>query len=107
MTAQQDLIGQLEEAVARHDIGRRAETLRRVTDLFVSTAAKHSVEQVALFDEVMSRLLAEIETSARAAFGHRLATIPMRRPMSFARWRSTMRSRSRSRFFCIRSGLTT
>jgi uncharacterized protein (DUF2336 family) len=76
MTAQQDLIGQLEEAVARHDIGRRAETLRRVTDLFVSTAAKHSVEQVALFDEVMSRLLAEIETSARAAFGHRLATIP-------------------------------
>ena len=75
MSAQEDLIDQLEDAFARHGIGRRAETLQRVTDLFVSAAARHSVEQIALFDQVMGRLVSEIETSARAAFGHRLATI--------------------------------
>jgi uncharacterized protein (DUF2336 family) len=76
MNGQRDLIDELEDAFARHDIGRRAETLQRVTDLFVSAAAKYSPEQIALFDEVMSRLVAQIETSARAAFGRRLATIP-------------------------------
>jgi len=75
MNGQQDLIDELEDAFARHDIGRRAETLQRVTDLFVSAAAKYSPEQIALFDEVMSRLVAQVETSARAAFGCRLAMI--------------------------------
>jgi len=76
MSGQQDLIDELEDAFARHDIGRRAETLQRVTDLFVSAATKCSPEQIALFDEVMSRLMAQIDISARAAFGRRLAAIP-------------------------------
>ena len=76
MTPQENLIDQLEDALARSDIGRRAETLRRVTDLFVSGSGKFSGEQIALFDDVMSRLLEQIEVSARAAFGKRLAMIP-------------------------------
>jgi uncharacterized protein (DUF2336 family) len=74
MPLQQDVIDQLEDAFARRDVGRRTESLQRVTDLFVSTASGHSPEQMALFDEVMRRLVAEVETSTRAAFGQRMAT---------------------------------
>src|SRR5712672_601065 len=76
MKPQENLIDQLEDALAHSDIGRRAETLRRVTDLFVSGSGKFSGEQIALFDDVMSRLLEQIELSARAAFGKRLAMFP-------------------------------
>jgi uncharacterized protein (DUF2336 family) len=75
MDAQRNLIDRLEEALAHKDIGRRAETLRRVTDLFVSGSGRFTGDQVALFDDVMSRLAAEIEVSARAAFGQRLAAL--------------------------------
>src|SRR5262249_8420143 len=74
-SAQQDLIEELEEAFAQSDIRQRAETLRRVTDLFVSSAEKFTDEQIDLFDEVMSRLVEEIDVSARATFGRRLAGI--------------------------------
>jgi uncharacterized protein (DUF2336 family) len=47
--------------------------LRRVTDLFVLGSGNFSGEQVALFDDVMGRLVAQIEVSARAEFGELLA----------------------------------
>jgi uncharacterized protein (DUF2336 family) len=76
MLSRQTLIDDLEAAIASGEIGRRAETLRRVTDLFVSGSAHYSDEQIALFDDVMGRLASEIESSARSTFGRRLATIP-------------------------------
>jgi len=66
----------LDELIASKDIRSRAEALRRVTDLFVSGAAKFSEDQTALFDEVMGQLAREIDVSARAAFGSRLASLP-------------------------------
>lgn len=75
MILQQNLIDQLEEAFAHQDLRHRAETLRRVTDLFLSGAGRYSAEQIDLFDEVMCRLIEEIDVSARAAFGHRVATV--------------------------------
>jgi uncharacterized protein (DUF2336 family) len=75
-SAQQNLIDDLESVIADKNIGSRATILRRVTDLFVGASGKLSDEQVSLFDEVMGRLLQEIETSSRAAFGHILATVP-------------------------------
>jgi uncharacterized protein (DUF2336 family) len=75
MLTRQALIDDLEAAIASGEIGRRAETLRRVTDLFISGSGQYSDEQVALFDDVMSRLASEIETSARSAFGRRLTAI--------------------------------
>ena len=74
MNGQQALIDELEDVIGNNEIGRRAEVLRRVTDLFVSGSAELSSEQVALFDEVMSRLVEEVDKSARAEFGRRLAT---------------------------------
>jgi uncharacterized protein (DUF2336 family) len=76
MLSRQSLIDDLESAIANGGIGSRAQTLRRIADLFASGSAQYSPEQIALFDEVMGRLLVEIESSARAAFGRSLLTIP-------------------------------
>src|ERR1700692_1141885 len=76
MTAKPAMMGELDELISGKDIGSRAEALRRVTDLFVSGTAKFSDDQIALFDEVMSQLAREIDVSARAAFGSRLASMP-------------------------------
>src|SRR5882757_89293 len=75
MIAQKSMIDDLEEAIASKEIGRRADTLRRITDLFISGSGGFSDDQVALFDEVMGLLAREIESSARATFGERLATL--------------------------------
>ena len=74
-TSHQSLIDELETAISHKNIGSRAEILRQITDLFVTGSGHFSGEQMALFDDVMSRLVSEIETSARAAFGERIATI--------------------------------
>ena len=75
MSAQLGLIEQLEDAISQKDIRYRAETLRRVTDLFLSGTGRFAPDQVALFDEVMTRLIEEIDITARVAFGHRLASV--------------------------------
>lgn len=72
----QYLIDQLEEVIAGKDIGRRAMMLRRVTDLFALGSGKMSAEQIALFDDVMDRLVEKIDTAARATFGDVLAMFP-------------------------------
>jgi uncharacterized protein (DUF2336 family) len=69
------LVEELEAAIQQKNIGTRAEILRRITDLFVAGSDHFDGEQMSLFDDVMGRLLTEIEHSARIAFGERLATI--------------------------------
>jgi len=73
-SAHQSLIDELETAIANRNIGSRAEILRQITDLFVAGSGHFDGEQMSLFDDVMSRLASEIETSARARFGEWLAT---------------------------------
>jgi len=75
MDSQQSLIDQLEGVVASEDLSRRAEMLRRVTDLFIVGSGKFSGEQIELFDGVMGRLVENIELTARAAFANRLAGV--------------------------------
>jgi uncharacterized protein (DUF2336 family) len=80
MSAQADLqtglIDQLEDAFGSKDLARRAEVLRKVTDLFVLKSGTFSEDQIALFDTVMGRLLDSIESAARAQFGSRIARLP-------------------------------
>lgn len=71
-----DLIEDLEAAAGAKDVGRRAELLRRLTDLFVSGWSRYSEQQVDLFDDVMNRLCVEVETAARSAMSRRLAGLP-------------------------------
>ena len=77
---QQALVEDLESAISARTIGDRAAMLRRVTDLFLAVSVNLSDAQINLFDDVMSRLLEEIEVSARAAFGHLMATVPSAPP---------------------------
>src|ERR1700722_12353835 len=75
MNAQINLIEQLEDALASKDVSRRAEILRKVTDLFVLGSGQFSQEQVELFDTVMGKLLENIERAVRAQFGSRIARL--------------------------------
>jgi uncharacterized protein (DUF2336 family) len=72
---EQSLIDELESVIVDRNVGGCVDILRRVTDLFVTGSDRFDGEQRNLFDDVMSRLVDEIERSARAAFGERLATI--------------------------------
>ena len=69
MSSSPSLIDELEGAVEGAAIGRRADILHRLTNLFVSTSSQLSDEQIALFDEVMLHLLKEINGKGRAIFG--------------------------------------
>src|SRR3954471_8854352 len=75
MNMQQGLIDQLEGVLASKDLSKRAEVLRRVTDLFIHGSGKFSDQQIDLFDGVMSTLIENIELAARVAFGSRLAGV--------------------------------
>lgn len=75
MNAQDGLIDQLEGLLASRDLSQRAEVLRRVTDLFVYGSGKFTDEQIDLFDEVMGKLVDNIELAARVALGSRLAKV--------------------------------
>ncbi len=74
--APKSLIDELEDAIAHTDLRHRANVMRRLTDLFIMNGAGFSEEHIAMFDEVMSRLVAAIDSSARAEFGDLLATNP-------------------------------
>jgi uncharacterized protein (DUF2336 family) len=76
MDAQENLIDQLETTIADTSVARRADVLRRVTDLFVLGSGKFSDDQVDLFGDVLSRLAQDIELGVRATFGSRLARLP-------------------------------
>ena len=69
----QTLIDELEDAITKQNLSKRAAVLRRVTDLFVQSGTGFSEEQIAMFDDVMSRLVVAIDTSARVQFGNLLA----------------------------------
>src|SRR5437764_129896 len=69
------LIDEFEDALQSGSIATRTQWLRRITDLFLGQAASYSPEQVSLFNDVMSRLAADIETKVLAELSTRLAPI--------------------------------
>jgi uncharacterized protein (DUF2336 family) len=75
MSPAASLIPELEEIVQHGTPERRAETIRRITHLFLAGAAKFNEDHVALFDEVFGRLINEIETRARAELSRRMAPV--------------------------------
>jgi uncharacterized protein (DUF2336 family) len=75
MNEQESLIDRLESALASKDLSKRGEVLRGVTDLFIHGSGRLSDEQIDLFDEVMSKLIENVELAVRVAFGTRLARV--------------------------------
>jgi uncharacterized protein (DUF2336 family) len=78
----ENLLDELQTTLAHGTVARRVETLRRVTDLFLSGAVDYSDEQIALFDDVFQCLMHHIETSAKALLANRLAPIDSAPPLT-------------------------
>jgi uncharacterized protein (DUF2336 family) len=70
------LIRDLDVSIAHGSPERRADTLRRVTDLFLHNPESLTDQQVDVFDVVIARLATAIETRARAELSERLAGVP-------------------------------
>ncbi len=76
MAVPASLLPELEEVVQHGSAERRAETLRRITTLFLDGAALFSDDHVALFDDVIGCLIEEIEAKALAELARRIAPVP-------------------------------
>src|SRR3954469_23320923 len=75
MDARQSLMDELEDVVQHGSREQRMDTLRRVTDLFLISAQHFDNDQIALFDSVLTHMIARVETKARAELAKRLAPI--------------------------------
>ena len=76
MTPSSSLIDEIEDALAAKSEEKREAALWRITDLFIAGADTFCDDHVTLFDDVIERLAATIEKSARAKLSSRIARIP-------------------------------
>ena len=69
------VVTEVEAAIASGQDGKRVDTLRRITNLFVEQSPQLNEDHVAVFDEVIVRLAHEIEFRARVDLAERLADV--------------------------------
>ena len=69
------LLPELEDVVQHGSAEKRAETLRRITTLFLDGAPGFHAEHIALFDDVIGCLIEEIEAKALAELARRIAPV--------------------------------
>jgi uncharacterized protein (DUF2336 family) len=82
VSTSENLLDELQATLAHGTVARRVETLRRVTDLFISGAVEFSDDQIGLFDDVFQCLMHHIETSAKALLSNRLAPVDRAPPLT-------------------------
>jgi uncharacterized protein (DUF2336 family) len=70
------LLPELEDVVQHGSAEKRAETLRRITTLFLDGVPSFNAEHIALFDDVIGCLIEEIEAKALAELARRIAPVP-------------------------------
>jgi len=75
MGGHNSLLVELEAAIKSGSQDKRVETLRRVTDLFLSDADRMNEAQISVFDDVLVHLIQRIETRALAELSGRLAPV--------------------------------
>lgn len=73
MSASVSLIPELEDAIQHGTYERRALMVRRIANLFVDGAPAFSEDHIGLFDDVLCRLIVEVESKARAEMAQTLA----------------------------------
>lgn len=66
-------VDEIETVLSSGSSEKRLETIRRVTDLFLSSAGSYKSEQIDLFDDVLERLVKTIEIRAIADVSARIA----------------------------------
>jgi uncharacterized protein (DUF2336 family) len=74
---QLSIIAEVETALSTGSAEKHLETIKRVTDLFLLSAAKLNDEQIELFDNVLERLIKTIELRALADISARIALAEM------------------------------
>jgi uncharacterized protein (DUF2336 family) len=75
MDASHSIISELENAIEGGSKDKRVDTLRRITDLFVSDADRLNDQQIDVFDDVLGHLIKRIEGKALAELSRRLGPI--------------------------------
>jgi uncharacterized protein (DUF2336 family) len=75
MAVPASLLPELEDVVQHGSADKRAETLRRITSLFLDGASGFNAEHIALFDDVIGCLIEEIEAKALAELARRIAPV--------------------------------
>ncbi len=75
MSVSASLIPELENVIQTGSYARRAEAVRRIANLFVDGASTFNDNHVGVFDDVLCRLVAEIEFKTRAEIATRLAPV--------------------------------
>jgi uncharacterized protein (DUF2336 family) len=71
----QPLITELDTVLSQAPAAWRGATLRRLTDLFLVGAASYTDDQVAVFDDVISRFIERIERRSLVELSNRLAPV--------------------------------
>jgi uncharacterized protein (DUF2336 family) len=69
------LIPELETAIRQGSDAKRATMAERITDVFVNAPNRFNAEQIALFDDILGRLIAEIEVKTLAGISRRIAPV--------------------------------
>jgi uncharacterized protein (DUF2336 family) len=77
LDAEFSIVDEVEAAVNTGSAEKRLETIKRVTDLFLSSAGSFNNEQIDLFDDVLERLIKTIEIRAVADVSARIALAEM------------------------------
>ena len=67
------IVDEVDAAINTGSVEKHLETIKRVTDLFLSSAGSFSGEQIELFDDVLERLIRTIEIRAIADVSARMA----------------------------------
>jgi uncharacterized protein (DUF2336 family) len=75
MSEYASLIDELEATLATGNVQHRLKILQQVTDLFIAGSRRYSGAEIAVFDDVLTRLAAEIETKARAKLSRSIAEL--------------------------------
>jgi uncharacterized protein (DUF2336 family) len=75
MSASASLIPELESVIRNGSPDKRAATVQRIANLFIDGAPHFNEDHIGLFDDVLCRLVVEIETKARAEMAHTLAPV--------------------------------
>ena len=91
------LFAELEATLTNGQTSQRFSILRKITDLFLAEVDTYSDDHVAVFDELMSRLIDRIESQALVELSGKLAPMPALRSTSSAGCRTTTTSALRAR----------
>ena len=75
MSASASLIPELEDVIQHGSAERRAKTVQRIANLFIDSAASFNEDHIGLFDDVLCRLVVEIEARARSEMAQSMAPI--------------------------------